>query len=344
MISWRDALSGVADTFRQGRVAPKALAVLDSRSLVRALFLSSALRFELLQHLVIERSADELAELTGATNRDRLRAWLQVGVELGELRRRDNRYRVSGRRARALAGGDELLAAHYRSILEYQVGPYAELDELLRSDAGSGRDDLDRYADDIARVSLAAAPFVSSMVRRTIAELRPARVLDAGCGSGIYTRVVLGADPVVHVDGMDLAESVIVDAREELAKAGHGDRAQLHAGDMLEWLGGSEDRFDLVMLLNNIYYFEGAQRREIYRLVSTRLTKAGQLLVVSMTTPGSIAAAHLDLMLRCQSSAASLPDVLDLRSDLIGAGYEVVEELRLVPTEPFVGFRARPQG
>jgi SAM-dependent methyltransferase len=344
MTRWRDSLSGVADTLRQGGVAPKALAVLDSRSLVRSLFLSSALRFELLQHLVTERSADELAELTGATNRDRLRAWLQVGVELGELRRRDNSYRVSGRRARALAGGDEFLAAHYRSILEYQVGPYAELDELLGNGAGGGRDDLDRYADDIARVSLAAAPFVSSMVRRTIAELHPVRVLDAGCGSGIYTRVVLEADPVVHVVGVDLAESVIADAREELARTGHEDRAQLYAGDMLEWLVGSEDRFDLVMLINNIYYFEGAQRREIYRLVSNRLTETGQLLVVSMTTPGSIAAAHLDLMLRCQSGTASLPDVLDLRSDLLGAGYELVEELRLVPTEPFVGFRARPRG
>src|ERR1039458_7893237 len=32
------------------------------------------------------------------------------------------------------------------------------------------------------------------------------------------------------------------------------------------------------------------------------------------------------------------------RSDLIGAGYELIEELRLVPTEPFVGFRARAHG
>jgi len=344
MSSWRDALSGVADIVRQGRVAPKALAVLDSRSLVRAVFLSSAVRFELLEHLVTERSADELAELTGVSNLDRLRAWLQVGVELGELRRRDDRYRVSGRRARALAGGDEFLAAHYRSILEYQVGPYAELDGLLRSDAGTGRDDLDRYADDIARVSLAATPFVSSMVRRTVAQLHPTRVLDAGCGSGIYTRVVLDVDPVVLVDGVDLAQRVITGAREELAKTGHGDRANLHAGDMLEWLDRSTDRFDLVMLLNNIYYFDSAQRRELYRLVRSRLTAAGELLVVSMTSPGSIAAAHLDLMLRCQSGTASLPDVLDLRSDLTGAGYEVIEELRLVPTEPFVGFRARSHG
>jgi spermidine synthase len=169
-------------------------------------------------------------------------------------------------------------------------------------------------------------------------------VLDAGCGSGVYTRVVLEADPVVLVDGVDLAESVIIDAREELAKTGHGDRGRLHAGDMLEWLDRSKHRFDLVMLLNNVYYFERAQRRELYRLVRSRLTAAGQLLVVSMTSPGSIAAAHLDLMLRCQSGTASLPDVLDLRSDLTGAGYEVIEELRLVPTEPFVGFRARPHG
>ena len=36
----------------------------------------------------------------------------------------------------------------------------------LRSDVGDGRSDLSRYADDIAQVSLAAAPFVSSFVRQ----------------------------------------------------------------------------------------------------------------------------------------------------------------------------------
>jgi cyclopropane fatty-acyl-phospholipid synthase-like methyltransferase len=226
-------------------------------------------------------------------------------------------------------------------MLDYQVGPYAELDVLLRGEPDGGRDDLDRYAQDIAQVSIAATPFVSSMLRRSLAELRPARVLDVGCGSGIYARVVLDSAPHVQVEGVDLAESVIVAAQRELAEAGYGARVRLHVGDIREWLSRSEVAFDLVMLLNNIYYFETSRRAELYRCIGASLTESGQLLLVSMTTPGSIAAAHLDFMLRCQSGTASLPKLADLESDLTAAGYEIVEVKKLVPTEPFVGILAR---
>jgi SAM-dependent methyltransferase len=335
------ALAGLTAVAGEGELWARALSVLDSRSLVRTLFLASAVRFELIGHLGRYRSAEELAELSGSRRPDRLRAWLQVGVDLGELRRRGDRYRVAGRRARALAGGDEFLVAHYRSMLDYQVGPYAELDVLLRGEPDGGRDDLDRYAQDIAQVSIAATPFVSSMLRRSLAELRPARVLDVGCGSGIYARVVLDSAPHVQVEGVDLAESVIVAAQRELAEAGYGARVRLHVGDIREWLSRSEVAFDLVMLLNNIYYFETSRRAELYRCIGASLTESGQLLLVSMTTPGSIAAAHLDFMLRCQSGTASLPKLADLESDLTAAGYEIVEVKKLVPTEPFVGILAR---
>ena len=341
LTSWGFALDGLTGVARQGHLSVRALAVLDSRGLVRTLFLASAVRSELIGHLRVDRSGDELVEILGVLRPDRLRAWLQVGVDVGELRSRGDRYRVAGRRARALADGDEFLVAHYRSMLDYQVGPYAELDLLVRGDPEGGRDDLDRYAEDIARVSVAAEPFVNSMIRRTVAELRPARVLDVGCGSGIYSKVVLDSDPLVRVDGVDLAESVVVAARRELAEAGYGTRAQLHVGDIREWLARSRVRFDLVMLLNNIYYFDRARRREIYRQLGASLTDGGQLLLVSMTTPGSIAAAHLDFMLRSQVGSASLPELADLQSDLSAVGYETLEVRKLVPTEPFVGIRAR---
>ena len=338
-VDWRAALGGLSGTVRQGRPSARALAILDSRHLVRTLFLSSAVRWGIITHLRSGRSVGELARLTGSRRPDRLQAWLQVGVDVGELRRRGDRYRVAGRRARALAAGDALLVAHYRSILEYQVGPYSELGSMIR-ELDSGRDDLGRYAEDIAQVSLAALPFITSVLRRTLVELRPARVLDVGCGSGSYTRVVLESDPSVRVDGVDLAEDVIAAARRELVERGHGTRFELHVGDIREWLQHSDIRFDLVMLLNNIYYFEGARRQEVYRELGNRLTDRGQLLVVSMTTPGSIAAAHLDFMLRCQAGTASLPEVEDLRTDLLSAGFEIIEEQRLVPAEPLVGVRA----
>jgi SAM-dependent methyltransferase len=338
-VDWRAAWDGLSGTVRQGRPSARALAILDSRHLVRTLFLSSAVRWGIITHLRSGRSVAELARLTGSRRPDRLRAWLQVGVDVGELRRRGDRYRVAGRRARALAAGDTLLVAHYRSILEYQVGPYTELGAMIR-ELDSGRDDLDRYAEDIARVSLAALPFIRSILRRTLVELRPARVLDVGCGSGSYTRVVLESDPSVRVDGVDLAEDVIAAARRELVERGYGTRIELHVGDIREWLQRSDIRFDLVMLLNNIYYFESARRQEVYRELGNSLTDRGQLLVVSMTTPGSIAAAHLDFMLRCQAGTASLPQVEDLRTDLLSADFEIIEEQRLVPAEPLVGVRA----
>jgi SAM-dependent methyltransferase len=338
---WRSGFSGMVGTARQGRLPARALAITDSRSLVRTLFLGSAARSGLLPYLGTERTMDELVEQTGCRRRDRLEAWLGVGVDLGELRRRGDQYGVVGLRARALAAGDRLLTAHYKSMLDYQVGPYADLDQLLRDPPGEGRDDLDRYCDDIAQVSLAAAPFVTSMVRGTLADLHPARVLDVGCGTGVYTKLTLESDSQVHVDGVDLAEEVILAARQELADAGLGTRAEFHVGDARDWLRRSGARFDLVMLLNNIYYFDRTRRQELYRELGAGLVDGGQLLVVSMTAPGSVAAAHLHFMLSCQEGSASLPGRSDLVADLAMAGYEIVEERKLVPTEPFVGVRAK---
>jgi len=333
-------LRGVVDTLRSGRVAARALAIADSRSLVRSMFLASAVRIEILPYLRAGRRLPEIVDQTGCTRPDRLRAWLSIGSELGELSIRAERYGVRGRRARALAEGDPLLVAHYRSMLEYQIGPYGELGELLRAEAGGGRADLARYADDIAQVSLAAAPFVSSFVRQSVAEIHPSRVLDVGCGTGVYSKVVLQSDPLAHVEAIDLSEDVIATARNELDRAGYGSRVGLHVGDVRDWAREPSQRFDLVMLLNNIYYFDPQHRDELYRDIAELLTDRGQLIIVSMTSPGSVAAAHLHFMLACQSTAASLPGPGEIERDLSESGFRVLVNQFLVPSEPFVGLRA----
>jgi SAM-dependent methyltransferase len=331
---------GLIDTVRMGRVPARALAIADSRSLVRSMFLASAAQIDLLPYLRAGRTILEIVDHTGCTRPDRLRAWLWVGSELGELSRRGDEYGLRGRRSRALADGDQLLAAHYRSMLEYQIGPYGSLDQLLRSDVGEGRSDLSRYADDIAQVSLAAAPFVASFVRHAVAEVHPAHVLDVGCGTGVYTRVVLDADAHARVEGIDLAENVIETARGELDRAGYGPRVRLHVGDARRWAIESEARFDLVMLLNNIYYFDQHSRAALYQDMGELLTERGQLLIVSMLVPGSVAAAHLHFMLTCQAAPASLPGQDEIEGDLRKAGFRVLTHQVLVPTEPLVGLRA----
>ena len=56
----RSALTGMSETVRQGHLPARALAIGDSRGLVRALFLASAVRADLLPYLRTERSLDEL--------------------------------------------------------------------------------------------------------------------------------------------------------------------------------------------------------------------------------------------------------------------------------------------
>jgi SAM-dependent methyltransferase len=323
-----------------GRVPARALAIADSRSLVRSMFLASAVRIGLLPFLRGGRDFSEIERHTGCSRPERLRAWLWIGSELRELSASGERYGIRGRRARALADGDRFLVAHYRSMLEYQIGPYGELDELFHADAGTGRADLSHYADDIAEVSLAAAPFVSSFVRRSVAELQPANVLDIGCGTGVYAKVVAAADAHVHIDGIDLAEDVIAAATGEVEQAGFGSRIALHVGDARDFVRAAPTRFDLVMLLNNVYYFAPESRAALYGDIREALTERGQLLIVSMLAPGSVAAAHLHFMLTCQAGTAALPNPDEIESDLAEAGFRVLANEVLVPTEPFVGLRA----
>jgi SAM-dependent methyltransferase len=333
---------GIVGALRRGHAGALALAIGDSRALVRSLFLASAVRLEVLGFLAQPRTLAELAARTGATRTDRLRAWLDVGVELRELRvMAGGRYAVRGRRARALAEGDPVLLAHYRSMLDYQPGPYEDLAALLRSPPGEGRDDLDRHATVIADVSRAAQSFVTPYLEEIVRTVRPRRLLDVGCGTGVYLQAMLDAAPYAMGDGIDLAADVVDDARARIERAGLGARATLGVHDVRTFVASAEHGYDLVTLINNVYYFDRDERVALYAQLRERLNAGGELVVVTMVTPGSPASAHLHLMLVSQAGHASLPFDGDVERDLRAAGFATVTSTRLVPTEPFVGVRAR---
>ena len=336
----RAQVGGIFQTIRAGHATARALAITDSRAVVRSLFLSSAIRAGLLDDLSGGGTFAEIAAKTGCVRHERLQAWLDIGTELGEITQRGGRYRVRGRRARAVAAGDTVLRAHYRSMLDYQTGPYADLEALLSSKAGDGRTDLDQYADDIAQVSQAATPFIASYLTAVIGETRPGRILDVGCGTAIYSRIAAGVAPQVLVDGIDLAEAVIDAARRELRLAGLGGRIQLHAADIRYWAPGPGIRYDLILLLNNIYYFPRQERVPLYMQLGGMLGDRGQLVVASLIAPGSVAAAHLNFMLASQAGEAALPRPGEIETDLSSAGFRAAETQPIVPTEPFLAVKA----
>ncbi len=316
MDSLRAQGRGLVGAVRRGHAGALALAVNDSRTFVRALFLASAVRLDVLPFLTRPRTLDELAAHTGATRRDRLAAWLDVGVALHELREVGDRYALRGRRAKAVAEGDPVLVADYRSMLDYQAAPYDELADLLRGGPDDGRDDLDRHATTIAEVSRAAAPFVLPFLQEITATVQAGRLLDIGCGTGVYLRAMLEVASRAVGVGIDLAPDVIDDARVALAAAGFGPRATFHVGDVRDHLATTADRYDVVTLINNVYYFGRDERVDLYRQVRSVLTAHGELVAVTMVTPGSAASAHLNWMLVTQAGHASLPSDGEVERDL----------------------------
>jgi SAM-dependent methyltransferase len=336
----RIQLGGLLRTARVGHAPARALAIADSRALVRSLFLSSATRTGLLDALADGATFAEIAAWIGCTRPERLQAWLDVGTELGEIAQRSGRYRLRGIRARAIVAGDTMLSAHYRSMLDYQAGCYADLVGLLVSPPGEGRSDLDEHADDIAQVSLAATPFIEAYLTSVIAETRPERVLDVGCGTGVYARIVAGLSPQTLVDGIDLAPAVIDAARAEVRAAGLDDRIRLQAGDVRTWTPEADVGYDLILLLNNVYYFPRGERVALYRGLGRLLTRPGHLIITTLAAPGSVAAAHLNFMLACQTGAAALPRDGELAADLAEAGFADIQAQPIVPTEPFLAVRA----
>ena len=141
------------------------------------------------------------------------------------------------------------------------------------------------------------------------------------------------------VDGIDLAPAVIDAARAEVRAAGLDGRIRLHAGDVRTWTPEAGVGYDLILLLNNIYYFPRRDRAALYRRLGGLLTRPGHLIVATLAAPGSVAAAHLNFMRACQAGAAALPRGGELEADLAEAGFAGIHAQPIVPAEPFLAVR-----
>jgi cyclopropane fatty-acyl-phospholipid synthase-like methyltransferase len=128
-------------------------------------------------------------------------------------------------------------------------------------------------ADDLARLSEDAA-------RRLAAELEVSsgRILDAGCGSGVWSLALARANPEIRVVGLDLP-AVLERFRDRARRMGLEDRAEGVAADLheAELAAGS---YELVIAAN-LLRLEGRSRaRELLSRLAEAVADGGALVVV----------------------------------------------------------------
>jgi 4-hydroxy-2,2'-bipyrrole-5-carbaldehyde O-methyltransferase len=309
----------------------------DLRAFVRQQFLAAALQAGILEALRMPQEVDDLAGRLGFSQRATLRTLLDLGVAVGELAHGPSGYRLRGAAARALVRPrNDALCATLLELIDYHALVYRGLGEHLR--VGRERDFLVGRADLIQRSSRIVEPVLGAFARELVRGRRSVRILELGCGSGVYLKHALRANPHAYGVGVEAAAEVVVSVRAAVGRWGLGDRLQILHADARQLPPEVGGKFELITLYNNIYYFEGSERRSLLADLGGRLTEDGQLAIVSMMRGATPVSLDLDLVLAATRGCTPLPTESELRATLGESGFTDIRRYRLLPGEPFLAF------
>ena len=233
----------------------------------------------------------------------------------------------------------EGMAGLLEEATSYDADVYRVLQRRLRGEEPG--DYLAEGAETVARASRLAEFVLMPLVRDLVRRLRPARVLDVGCGSGIYLKAVVEADAAVTAVGIDIEPNVVEAARRNLDGWGIAHRTTVSRADLRELPAELQREWDLVLLFQNIYYFRPGDRPDVLAGLR-RLAPEGTAAVATAVAGGNDPlAAHLDIVLRSTKGNFPLPTPAELRDAFKTAGFSEVAERRLAPGQPIRAFIAR---
>ncbi|MER5304032.1 class I SAM-dependent methyltransferase [Streptomyces lasiicapitis] len=307
--------------------------------LYRASFLAAAAGSGVLRCMA-SRPCDleSLAEHLGTRpeDRQRLRAWLDIGVRLGELDRREGCYRLKSRTAKALAQvANDAVAAALEELLRFHVAALRDAPRMLKDGSRFELSDQDGLV--IARSSLVVRGFVEDAVARTLPRTTPVRLLEVGCGSGTYVRYAAGLNPRLTALAVDLQAEVAEQAAKNMAQWGLADRVETRQGDLRTL--DLQPQFDVVTLHNNIYYFPQEERAEVLARARSFLAPGGTLLVTSSCRGSSTLGLEvLNLWFEYAGFGGPLPREDELLDQLREAGFDGVRATRALPGQAFRAF------
>ncbi len=325
--------------WRDGRLSALVGATAELKSFYKLTYLAAAGESGLLNRLASgPANLDSLAEFYAIDSRDReaLEAWLQFGVRLHLLTLGPRGYALHGLAKKlARSQNDPVLA-----MVEEVVGLHHKLitGTIPKLRAGQLWTLADQDGEFIARSSRILEAFQSEMIRSTFPPRGAPRLLEIGCGSGIYLRHAAERNPSLTALGLELQSPVAEMARTNLRQWGLESRVKVETGDIRAKM--PDEPFDIATLYNNIYYFPVEERVALLGHIASFLRPGGFLLLTTCCQGGSLGAEALNLWGAATCGAGRLPAEDELVAQLREAGYRMVETKNLLPGDRFVAFQA----
>ena len=266
---------------------------------------------------------------------DGLKAWLQIGVALGELSLKPDGYVASGKISRMFTDPKNDAAAAFVEELAYLHNSLiTQAPERLRNGQFFTLGDQDARM--IARSSRLVEPFICEALAGVVPKNGPFNLLEIGCGAAAYIRAAALRNPELTALGIDLQAGAAALATENIAGWGLNSRVAIEVGDIRK--RRAEAAFDLATLHQNIYYFPVAERVGLLSHVRSFLKKGGQVLLTTICQGGGSTSAILDLWGSMTADCGRLPDPAEMVAQIEKAGFTDVTATRLIPGESFYSF------
>lgn len=268
--------------------------------------------------------------------REALKAWLRLGIRLGYLGLDSTGYTLKGLAKKlALPENDAAIA-----LLQEAAGLHSKLIsqtvEKLRDGKLWKLEEQD--GEIIARSSRIMEAFQTEAIDRFFPASGFASLLEIGCGSGFYIKYAANRNPSLVALGLELQPNVADVARRNISEWGLEGRVKIEVGDIRQ--RDPDERFSIVTLYNNIYYFPVESRVALLQHVRQFLKPGGSLLLITCCQGGSVGMEVLNLWGAATLTCGRLPRKQELIGQLHDAGFQDVEALRLTPGEELFAFKA----
>ncbi|MBL4848330.1 MAG: class I SAM-dependent methyltransferase [Planctomycetes bacterium] len=269
---------------------------------------------------------------------DAFRAWLDVGIGLKVIRKTRHGFRLRGLLSRILAAPRfDPLAAF---LCEANTLQHAAITEAPRRIAARDYYALSEHDGEVtARTSRMMEPVIFSVLDRCAPRKGDLKLLDVGCGAGSYLVYVAKRNPQAVAHGVELQDDVAALARERVRAEGLEKRVTIVVSDIRHYR--SAERYDLITLHNNLYYFGVGDRCEVLRELYALLRPGGRLVITTECTGGTLAAQMEGLWAALTEGCGRYWSVGEHVAAFEQAGFVEVVAKRVVVADAFYSFEGR---
>lgn len=323
------------------RKSPLGLMLKINRSVnefYRAAFVSSAMSSGILDALSdgpisirdIARTLDFNNNLEG------LEAWLELGVGLGELKKVPEGYRLKGALSRSLAReSNDTWKAYFQARVEIFYDYVLKTPTVLKQ--GQAFTLSDSYAELFARSSKTVEPVLLDVVERITPPRGECRLLEVGCGSGIYIKRACELNPELMATGIELQKSAADLARQNIKNWVLDGRVEIELVDVRDFEHAQP--YDLVTFHNLVYYFPLNERVELFTRLSGFLKPGGELVVTTLCRKNDPSIQSMHLWASMTRGCGPVPEPGQVCEQLKTSGFGDVRQESLMPG--FFMFTAR---